>query len=244
MPIQVKDFLAGRMENFLRTRLYDETHGHGKSFRPSITISRQTGVGFEKIHQKLVEYLDEADDSDGETWAIFDQALVGQIIEDNRLDDEVEPYLVENTKIPVVEALEQMLNLHPSEWTLFNYTANTIRKLCSSGHAVVSGRAGNFITADLPNTFHIRLVGSLPKRIEELQQRLDIDHERATSIIADTDKAKEKYVKRYTGADISDPCFYHMVINTDNCSDELLVKLIVDPMMEWAFEKERARAER
>jgi hypothetical protein len=29
------------------------------------------------------------------------------------------------------------------------------------------------------------------------------------------------------------------VINTDNVDDDLLIKLIADPMLEWAFEKEK-----
>jgi cytidylate kinase len=241
MPYSTKEFLAARMENFLQSRLHEETMAKKRLLRPSLTISRQTGAGLERIKRKLVEYLDEVDETDGGNWAYFDQSLVGEVIKDSRLDKSVEPYLVENTKIPVVEALEQILNLHPSEWTLFNHTANTIRKLCKAGHAIGVGRAGNFVTSDLPNTFHIRLVGSLENRIAEIQRQFENDEKSAKAMIVDTEKARAKFVKRYTGAEITDSCLYHLTINTDNLNDDLLVKLIGDCLLEWAFEQEKSR---
>ena len=234
-----KDFLAGRMEQFLQSRLYEETLAKPRAFCPSVTISRQMGAGLEPIKQPLIEYLDEVDETDDKPWAIFDQALVGKIIEENRLDSSVEPYIIEDTKFPIVEALEEVLNLHPSEWTLFNYTANTIRKLCLAGHAIVVGRAGNFVTADLKNTFHIRLVASLEKRSKEIQQRFDLNRSKANSLIKETDKGRSKYVKRYTGSDINDSGYYDLVINTDNLTEDLLVKMIADSLLEWALEQQR-----
>ena len=237
-----KDLFAGRMEQFIQTYLYEEKLAGPRAFCPSVTISRQMGSGLEPIKQSLVEYLDEVDESDEKPWAIFDQALVGKIIEENRLDSSVEPYLIENTKFPILEAFEELLNLHPSEWTLFNYTANTIRTLCISGHAIVIGRAGNFVTADLKNTFHIRLVASLEKRSKEIQERFDLSRSKANSLIKETDKGRAKYVKRYTGSDITNSGYYDVIINTDNLTNDLLVKLIADSLLEWAFEQQKSQS--
>jgi len=236
-----QEFLAKRMESFLRTRLYEESSPKKPTFRPSMTISRQMGAGLERIERQLVEYLDEYDDIDEDSWALFDQSLVGKIIQDHRLDASVQPYLVENTKFPILEALEQVLNLHPSEWTLFNYTANTIRKLCRSGHAITVGRAGNFVTSDLDNTFHLRLVASRDRRIKDVERRFACSESSAAEMVREADKARARYVKRYTGADIGDTSYYDLVINTDNLNDDLLVKMIGDTLLEWASEKEKER---
>ncbi|MEM9018532.1 MAG: cytidylate kinase-like family protein [Verrucomicrobiota bacterium] len=233
-----RDFLVQRMEKFLRARIAEESHhSSDEDFRPSLTISRECGAGTFRIEQPLVEYLDEIDDSSSSGWACFDQSLVGKIIEDNRISTTVEPYHKEEAKFPIKESLEQILQLHPGEWSLFNYSASTIRKLCKLGNAIIVGRAGNFVTSDLENTFHLRLVGSLERRIETTQNRFSITRGEAARLIAHTDQSREHFVKRYTGSDVDDPNAYHAVINTDHFTNEVLVRIIGDSIVEWAHEK-------
>lgn len=228
------------MESYLSSQLLEDSPEKTKTFRPSITISRQIGAGLGRIKKPLIEYLDEVDENfDHDSWALFDQSLVGKIIQDSRLDESVEPYQVGKTKFPALETLELELNLHPSKWSLFNYTSNTIRKLCRWGYAIIVGRAGNFVTSDLDNTFHLRLVGSENHRTAEVQRRFDCSESRAQDLVRETDKTRSQFVKRYTGSDIADPNYYDLVINTDNLNDQLLVKMIADSLLEWASEKQK-----
>ena len=231
--------MQDRMEQFLRSRLAQEISFGSKvrGFIPSMTISRQCGVGIDQIGPKLVEYLSEVDGSTECGWALFDQALIGKIIEEHHLPGSVEPYLGENAKFPVVEALEEVLSLHPSQWSLFNYSADTIRKLCDSGNAVVIGRAGNFVTSDLVNTFHVRLVGSIERRIAYTAAHHDIPASRAREIVIETDRGRKKFVRRYTHADIEAPQFYHIVLNTDGFSVDGAARLLADSLLDWAHEK-------
>ena len=229
-----RGFLLERMERFLQCRLAENTPREGYPMRPSITISRQCGTGIDAIEKILVDYLDSADDSSDQGWALFNQSLVGKVIENGKLDQSVEPFLVENTKFPVLEAFEELLNLHPSNWTLFNHTASTIRKLCRMGGAIVVGRAGNFVTADLKNTFHVRLIGSDEFRIEYTANRYAMTLDDATEFVKESDKGRAKYVKRYAHADIDCSDCYHLIINTDNCREDSLAHAVGDAALEWA----------
>lgn len=226
------------MEYFLRTRLSEETYSRDKRVRPSLTISRECGSGTEEIGSALVEHLSEVDDSTELGWALFNQGMIGKIIEDHNLSQSVAPFLTEKTKFPVTEALEQILNLHPSEWTLFNYSADTIRNLCRMGNAIIVGRAGNFVTADLPYTFHVRLVGSLRKRIAHTAARHKISIERATAVVEETDKCRTKFVKRYAKANVDSPISYHLILNTDDLAPETAARIIGDSLLEWTHQKE------
>lgn len=232
-----RDFHLNRMQPFLRCRLAEETYRHGNTFRPSLTISRQCGAGTDRIGQKLVEYLDEVDETAVYGWALFDQSLIARIIEDHKLPDSVKPYLTENAKFPVVEALESVLNKRPSEWTLFNYTARTIRNLCHMGNAIIIGRAGNFVTSDLENTFHVRLVASEKARIAHVQARHLLSPHEASKLVTETDRARSKFVKRYVQSSPEDPTTYHLIINTDDMSDEGVIRILADSLLEWANER-------
>ena len=65
----------------------------------------------------------------------------------------------------VADALEELLGLHPSSWTLIQQTAETIWRLAQMGHVILVGRGANLITAKLASVFHVRLIGSLEKRV-------------------------------------------------------------------------------
>jgi len=225
------------MQSFLRGRLAEETYRQGNTFRPALTISRQCGAGTDRISRMLVEYLDEVDETAVHGWALFDQSLIACIIEDHKLPDSVKPYLTENAKFPVVEALESVLNMRPSEWTLFNHTARTIRSLCHMGNAIIVGRAGNYVTSDLENTFHVRLVGSEQARIANTQAKHLLSPQEATKLVTETDRARCKFVKRYVQSNLEDPTAYHLVINTDDMSDEGVIRILADSLLEWANEQ-------
>jgi hypothetical protein len=202
-----------------------------------MTISRQCGTGCDRIAKKLVNYLSEIDDSTDSGWALFDQSLIGKIIEEHRLPSSVQPYLKENAKFPVVGMVEEVLGLHPGQWSLFNYSADTIRRLCRLGNAVVVGRAGNFVTSDFGNTFHVRVVGSFERRVEYTSRRYDTAQDPAQEIVQKTDQGRKKFVKRYMGVDIGDPQFYHLVVNTDDLSIDSAARILAETMLDWAHDK-------
>ncbi|MEM6280320.1 MAG: cytidylate kinase-like family protein [Verrucomicrobiota bacterium] len=222
------------MEKFLRSRLAEEFQGSDVPVRPSLTLSRQCGTGTSKIERSLVEYLDEVDESAVHGWAGFDQSLIGKIIEDHKLPKEMEPYLMDEAKFPILETLEEALRLQPSKWNLFHYSASTIRTLCRMGNALVVGRAGNFVTSDLANTFHVRLIGSELRRIARVRERFQMSQDEAEHLVQKTDRSRSHFVKRYTGSDIDDTGSYHLVLNTDNLSPDVIVRIVGDSVIEWA----------
>jgi len=232
--ISDRDFLQDRMEKYLQ-RIHQGDLLREREFPPTtLTISRQCGAGFNRLERHLLEYLDHASSLDGVGWAVFDQSLLGRIVEAGRSLPGTEPFFRQNSKFPVSKTLEEFLNLPADQWTLFNYTASTIRSLARNGNAIIIGRAGNFITSDLANTFHVRLVADKEGRTEETARRYGIPVDEATEMVVETDKARARFVKRYTGADIDDASCYHLVMNTRSLADELVVRIIGDSFLEWS----------
>lgn len=227
------------MDSYLRRRLAENSGKPSGSFRPSLTISRQCGAGAERIGTAIADYLDSVDESAVQGWAVFDQSSIGKIIEGNRLPGDAPPYDPARTKFPISELLRENLSARRDEWTLFHHCANTVRSLCLLGNTVIIGRAGNFVTADLGNTFHVRLVGSEEKRTGSVETRYRMSRPDAIELVDKVDRSRSNFVKRHADADIDDERAYHLVVNTDDLSDGVIVRIIGDSILEWAYEAEQ-----
>lgn len=233
-----------KLERFLKCRLAEEAglfDVNPLRIRPSLTLSRQAGARANTIGRHVVQYLDQFDETADHGWAVVDQRLVAQVIEDHKLPDSVAQYLPEDVRDPVSDTLEEILGLHPSSWTLFHYTVQTIRKLCALGNVIVVGRGANLVTADFPNTFHVRLVGSVENRIRQAREGYRMADAEARVWVKETDHARARYVKRHLGADIEDPTTYHMILNTDRLSNSLAARIIGDSLLEWVASGESAQ---
>ncbi len=235
-----REYPVERLERFLRQCSQADAAVSGPPppadrARPSLTISRQCGAGLCRLERPLLEYLDQLDDDGHGSWALFDQSILGKIIEDQRLQRPSVPFTSENAKFPVSDVLRDRLTARREDWTLFNHSANAIRRVCSAGRALVIGRAANYVTSDLDNTFHVRLISDKGNRVGFIARRHQIDRPDATELVEETDKARAGFVKRNTGADIDDAVAYHLVLNTDHFADEVAVRIIADSMHEWSL---------
>lgn len=196
---------------------YIERHfgkkGKAGESKPAITISRAEGAGGLTVSSELARYLQEKTTSHDE-WTIFDQRLVTKVLEVFNLKG-VGEFMKEDHKGTVTDAFEEFIGLHPSAWTLVERTNATITRLAQIGNCILVGRGGNLVTKDMPNVFHVRLVASFEKRVEQAMKVFGDDAKTATRYIKKRDQGRKRYVKDNFDADIDDPLIYHIVINTD-----------------------------
>jgi cytidylate kinase len=83
----------------------------------------------------------------------------------------------------------------------------------------------------LNNSFHVRLVASIEKRIEHMQSLMGFDEKEALNYIKKKDENRKKYLKSYFDADVEDPLLYHMVINTDLLTHKGAAYLIAEAVV-------------
>lgn len=200
--------------------------------RPSITISRQCGSGGRSVASKLAEYL-EPHAPYGCHWTIFDRNLIRKVLEDHWLSVRLAEFLPESSKSLLAELLEKLRGKQPSASAIVVQTVETIWHLAAGGYVILVGRAGNVITAKLPNVFHVRLVASLENRIERVEEVYDFDRFAALEYIKSQDAAKRHYLKEYFGQDIDNSELYHLVVNTDRIAYDDAARLIGDAVINW-----------
>ena len=138
------------------------------------------------------------------------------------------PYLSEATISEIQDILEELFDVHPSQYTLAHKTGQTILHLAQLGYVVLVGRAANIITAKLPGGVHIRLVSPLEKRVKHIQEYYKMTEKKAKEYILKEDQNRKNYVKKYFDKDINDPYLYDMIINMGRHKPQEIIQTVGD----------------
>ena len=203
----------------------------GTPTKPAITISRAEGAGGLTVASNLADYL-QTHTSSREVWTVFSQHLVAKVLEEHNHHKSIGDFMKEGHKSSLADAIEELLGLHPSTWTLVEQTNATILSLAQMGNVILVGRGANIVTRELETAFHVYLVGSLEKRIERAQSTFNLDQKSAINYIKKKDGARRRYLKDNFDKDIDDPLLYHIVINTDLVRYEEAARLIGDEVID------------
>jgi cytidylate kinase len=196
--------------------------------RRAVTISRQAGCGALLVAQKLAAYLQQHAPPTGKSWTVFDRDLMQQVLADHHLPEHLAKFLPEDRVSAIEDTLADIFGVRPTTETLVQKTAETLLKFAALGGVILIGRAGNIVTAKLPHVVHVRLVASLEDRVERIIRDDHRSPAEARKFCVEEEQARARYVKTYYNADINDPAFYHLVINTSRVNYDNAAKLIGD----------------
>jgi cytidylate kinase len=195
---------------------------------PAITISHQTGSGAHDIAARLAGLLQVGEPKGTAPWTVFDRDLVDKMLEEHHLPQSLAEFMPEDRRSFIEDVMDELLGVIPPSWVVVQQVAETVLHLVDAGHVILVGRGANFITARMPNVFHVRLIASLPKRIERVQELNHLTPEEAAKFVKKVDRARGRYVKTHFHVGINDDLLYHLVINTDRMPSPDVAQLIVD----------------
>ena len=184
-------------------------------FSPAITISQLTGSGAHDIAERTAEIMQQSETDRTAQWKLFDRELVQKALDEHHLPARLAKYMPEDRRSYVDDVLDEMFGLRPPSWVLVPQVAETILHLVQQGHVIVVGRGATAIAAKLPGVFHVRLVASLPGRIERVRKLLGLSPQDAIKFIRKEDRGSRRYAQAYFHTSINDDLLYHLVINTD-----------------------------
>jgi cytidylate kinase len=113
-----------------------------------------------------------------------------------------------------------------SDQAFVAHTEKVIRELATSTGAVVLGRAAAVVLADRPGALHVRLRGPRDRRLRQAMELRGIDADTARWEMADTDRARAAYVRRFYRCDPDDAGLYHLVCDSTAVPLAAVVELI------------------
>ena len=199
--------------------------------RRAVTISRQTGSGAHVVAEKLAACLQTHTPSDARPWTVFDRNLVEKVLEDHNLPHRLARFMPEDRVSEIADMMDELFGLHPPSWTLVRQTTETILHLAELGNVILIGRGATVLTNKLDYVYHVRLVGSLEKRVAHMQELNGLNKQAALELIRREDRGRRRYLKTHFKADLDDLLLYHLVINTDLVPYEAAAQIIADAML-------------
>ena len=102
-----------------------------------------------------------------------------------------------------------------------------IKAIAAEGPCVIAGRSAFFILQNTANKVDVFITASMEHRIERVMRKQGLTREQAIEVIGRVDKARDNYVKRYTGQSRYDARNYHIVLNMDYLTEDKAVDLIM-----------------
>lgn len=200
-----------------------------------ITINRELGSGGRTIGEKLAKRLGVP---------FYDKALIQQLEKKYDLTSEeierlkgqkhnwwadfkrslkIMPSFAAPQIIPGNTAMPDFLVTND----IFKSETEILKGICADESCVIAGRSGFYVLRDHPNHLSILIQAKMEYRVKRLMGRRGISEEEAIKIIKEVDKARESYVKKYTGTSRYDTRNYDMVFNVENHTEDEIVDLIV-----------------
>lgn len=218
-------------EKILRAALHSWTQGALNAPAPVprvfVTVSRQPGAGAITFSHRLAQRLNAAGAGD---WSAWDRELVERVSAEHGIPAD----LIEN--IPnrhrswltnLIDAISN--NPQTSDFAeLRNYkrVVTSIRALAESGHAIVVGQGGTFVTEGMPGAIHLRLVAPLEHRIKHMADREHLTLHEAAALVEEVDARRAEFYRRFwPGRKIAPECFT-MTLNSAELSVEEMVEAV------------------
>ena len=228
-------------------RAYLEAHSHPHRSEtprhlPALTLSRETGTGALALAEQVIRVLEARNAVGPEPWAMFDRNLVERVLMDHGLHAHLARFMPEDVPSGIRDAVEEVLNVHPSSWSLLQHTSPSILRIARMGHAILIGRGAHLITSHLRHVLHVRLVASPDYRIRKIEKSHHLSRDDAARHVRKTDRARRRYVLRHFYADVASPLDYHLVLNIERLGREACAALVVEGLLGLQAQKTVAAA--
>ena len=198
-----------------------------------VTISRQPGSGGLEIGRRLsrkfgVAYIDKktvshaAEDYENAVCEKGDEtrkARFWELLAHTPLLQGFESY------VPEIRSIVSDAEVHEKEEEL-------LAGLVGDTSAVIVGRGGFYRFRNHPNAVHIFLCADREYRLTNYTRLFSLSEADADSLLAETERATESYIRRVSGRDLYDARNFDLTLNVAkldfNCVTELILDLLHD----------------
>jgi len=214
------------VKQFLKDRTTED--GLEKGF-PFVTISREAGAGGHTLARQIIRSLEKKFTMDAANeWEVFDQKLCALLAENGETKASFDALVTEEYQSEVRQFVSDLISGQPTQYKLFKRIFEVVRLLGSVGKVVIVGRAGAFVTRDLPRGIHIRLVAREEVRVARMAKMLEVSEDKARKAVRTQDRARTRLVNDYFNCDNTNPVHYHAVFNSERISIPEVADIVAD----------------
>ena len=113
-----------------------------------------------------------------------------------------------------------------------------VRLFAQQGNAIIVGRGEVYLTQDLPQNLHLRLISNLEFRLNYFIDAFKLQKQDASAYLESHQRLREEFLSHYTQTDPYSPEHYHLAFNNSRWSPAQIAELaehFLKLKMTWAF---------
>jgi cytidylate kinase len=198
--------------------------------QPFVTISREFGCEAFDVATGLIQELSARSES-GLPWDAFDKTLIEWVARDSQVFERaVESMPPEHRKCYEGFLREKALNVTSGDELVLRM-AKVVKCVARHGRAVIIGRGGYLICADMPAGFHVQLVAPKKWRIEQaaLQHNFTCERE-AGNYLEMMDKTRRQFFCFHFNREAGYRDDFDLVIDNERCSPPEIVDMVISAL--------------
>lgn len=183
-----------------------------------ITISREEGAGGSEIAELIGERL---------AWQVLDKNLVDRVADRWRLALGMLELLDEKKANWAYEIFGGWREPRIIAHSLYVIRLRqVILSAVRQGNAIIVGRGAQFM---LPRDrgLTVRVIAPLEYRHEQIRKRHGLTAARARQFVAEADRGRGEFIRRFFHRDIIDPHFYDLVLNVEHLGPMTAAETII-----------------
>ncbi len=200
-----------------------------KNALPFLTISREYGCLAHSVGDEISGILNKEYPHDP-IWTVYDRNLLDRIMNDMHISFQLAETLTDKARGSMADFLQNIVSKYPPEVAVYKKLVETIRTIAAIGHAIIIGRVGNVITGNLAHGYHVRLIASQEKKIENIRERFNVTKKEAKEILLKKGEVREQFILNRLKVDMTDPAMYNVVINVSHLDFNETARLILKGM--------------
>ncbi len=183
--------------------------------RMIITVARQYGSGGKAVGEKLARRLG---------IDFYGKEELMALAKERQDYEEVRSFYEEQP----VNSLLYAIAMNEAVGDAGEIPFRRIRELCGDRSCVLVGRCGNYIFKDQENCVRIFIYASMDKKIQWIQNMMDLPARKAEKVIKETENERAQFHKYYTGEEWGCVNHYDLCIDAGILGTEKTVDAILD----------------
>lgn len=177
---------------------------------PIITISRQPYSFGDEIAIKLAEQLD-----------------IELITREKLLNDFLPDGFFTHDLNMLKTSAKYYLKNFKNNATFLEYIDKSLHDYTKSNSAVLVGFGSQMLYSDDPAALHFRIVAPKQTRIDNATKQYHLSEDQAEQILIQADKKQRRFVTTLFDADVTDPLYYNLIVNTESTTVSEAVSAIL-----------------
>lgn len=187
--------------------------------KPPILISRQRGAGAHEVAERLSQRLG---------WPCYGKNIIYELAKAFKEDPKRVEFLDERSRSILLEYTSVFVkDPQASQDEYVQYLKRFLKKLGEVGKCIIVGRGANFVIPP-GDALRVRLVGRPEGWKEAVMGRYGLSEDEVERTLEEWDREQREFVKKFFGADVTDPRHYDLVLNLDFYNWDRASELILE----------------